>query len=1015
MLSKSNKTEDRSKSTMEMRSSNTASLTALSNESGDDVKTDDDDYEAWHVSKKQELQKLCAATDEVLNTIPLSTNEIDSILHVMASWNYFNASITPEMNSLSEFRRKNPQYPPSEFMTSVSFEAAAKCQTLLAHLLAANKAPPSSQVEAYKLSMQTWSNVYHPSCGDRVEDILEAYGERFGGDMDRAPTLDCYKMVLDGHVRSCSSYFLQNSEDMTQEGRRTPGEKAWEILNLLSSVSAWGDLYLKPDLTLYSQAISVMRNTLMDWRGRMRDDMLEDEKYNELAMKSLTVFEEMESLLEQINQSELSLHEWHCIVRAYTDAIAIVSRANLHGSGRFKELVEVLLPKLEEFVTLNSAVIAHSAGKETYKISQQLSEVMRRNIEQAYTNAISSQLILTKTNGYFDDFNAALNNERNSEKIFLRMKTRSEAAPIETQYLFPSPTQEHYDAFIECICECLRNKYSTPESNKEMARLEEFPHNKALRVLEELEKLHSESSDTAPIDGSIYTKVVWAKCQVVFWKTIGQQEQYFDVANSIQDMVQKTMERHNQGLVKFFSYGEATKMYNSVFRFYSKRSKNKGGGMGRRLVSRTLRMLDELEHWHDTSDGRIKPDEFTFNLVLKILADNETINDTIFERMKKFRISPNEKHYLTAMRSNSRDSTLVSSRDTSLKAESILQQAKEKYKKDKSVKPTTTLFTACISEYGDSSKHNHVAKILELANELKDLYETTKDAAFKPDEMFYSATLDALSKAKGDSALHHALQFLDEIENKHAKGILDNGPNRYAYTNVLHAITKSSISNGAKIAEDLIQRMIDRSDQLSDKSILPDTVTYTALFQIFANSRRADSTDLAEKWFNKMELQYKNGDNLAKPNKRTYTALINCWATRSNRPEAPEKAERILSQMEKDFAEGSLESKPDAFVYGAIIKAWSMSKSEDKAIRVWDLYRRMISKYESGDMEMMPNIFIVSLGNYCTAAFYFSLISQYSSLWLSAIDHIHHIYMRSLNGNSSCKDERLESIDRLYF
>ena len=106
-----------------------------------------------------------------------------------------------------------------------------------------------------------------------------------------------------------------------------------------------------------------------------------------------------------------------------------------------------------------------------------------------------------------------------------------------------------------------------------------------------------------------------------------------------------------------------------------------------------------------------------------------------------------------------------------------------------------------------------------------------------------------------------------------------------------------------------------------------------------------------------------NGDESAKPDKRTYTCLINCWA-KSNRPESPDRVAKILKRMEAEYEDGNLESKPDAHVYGSFMKLLSYSKADDKAIRVWRLYQRMRSKYESGDIEMKPNNIIVSSGNF---------------------------------------------------
>jgi len=355
-------------------------------------------------------------------------------------------------------------------------------------------------------------------------------------------------------------------------------------------------------------------------------------------------------------------------------------------------------------------------------------------------------------------------------------------------------------------------------------------------------------------------------------------------------------------------------------------------------------------------------------------------------RMEALGLKPNEKNYNTAMLAQSRAGPR-NNRDTSaLKAESILQEVKQMYAKDGSTKPTVTLYTNCINALGRSFEHNRIPKILELAKELTDLYGATKDNAFKPDSMFYSAVLDALSKSKDKNAVDYALRFLCDAETKYSNGDIDSGPNRFAYTNVLHAIAKSSPNDGARIAEEIIRRMIERATDTKDNSILPDKVAYTALFQALANSRQKDAVDRAEKWFQEMEDQYRAGDDSAKPNKMTYTALINCWG-KSNRPDAPVRAAKIVTKMEEQYASGDFESKPDAFVYGSIIKLLSRSNFDDKAIKVWEIYEQMKGKYESGDIEMKPNNVIVS-GHIFSWTF-----SAVSVLTLSFIDDIHHFCM----------------------
>ena len=908
-------------------------------------------YERWHIIKQQELHNLSDETDELLTTVSLNSNEIDSILELMIRWKEFNIQFTPEIHSLSPFRRKNHQYPPSEFMTSVTFEAATKCQSLLTHLLAGNNVPPTAQVQAYKLCMETWSQVHHSSSGDRAEDILEAYGERFGGDMDLAPTLDCYKVALQAYNRSCSSYFMQNSV----AGSITPGEKACEVLNLLSSVSAW-DLYLKPDVELYSHAINAIRNDLLDWKGRTRYDVLERERYEELATRALLAFKDMETCFDEMKHTrrELSVNEWSVIIRSYADVIAVVSRVSLQEK-EFDETSDKLLRKLEDLVSANSKSIASAAAIDGNSTCM---KDIQRHIEEAYKNAITSGINSNKnkSRGHFNDLTAALDHTANSEEIFLQMKDRHE---VSSPFLFPEPTQDHYGALIECIAECLHSGYSSSDTTV-MSNLNEFPHNKATRLLMELEKSHAESLNDEPIDGSIYCKVVWAKCQVLFWKSIMMQEKFSEIADSIEDMIGQIEDKYNRGILSFESYNDVPKMYNSVFRFFSKRSRNTA--MGHRIESRALHLLDQLERFHKSTGGKIKPDEVTFQLIIKILSDNGSLDAvmTMLSRMKAFGLEPNENHYHAAMRPQPRAGSIRDSENnTHLNAQSILQLVKEKYAQDGSAKPNTRMYTSCISAIGGSSETNRVDKILKLSEELKDLYERTGEDTFKPDAMFYGAIFDALSKTNDPAALDHALRILDEIETKYSTGVIDAGPNRVMYTSVLHAIAKSSKSNGPMIAEDLMQRMVKWSNDLNDDSMLPDKIAYGALLQVLATSKERDSVDRAERWFKELDTQYINGDESAKPDRRTYTALINCWG-RSNRPDAPDRVAKILKRMEDEYEDGHLESKPDAHVYGSIIKLLSYLRTDDKATRVWRLYQRMRSKYESGDIEMKPNNIIVS-------------------------------------------------------
>ncbi|KAL7439506.1 hypothetical protein ACHAXH_005333, partial [Discostella pseudostelligera] len=649
--------------------------------------------------------------------------------------------------------------------------------------------------------------------------------------------------------------------------------------------------------------------------------------------------------------------QYHCMIRAYADGIAICANIPLECSIGDKNdgiAAQRLVNKLEAFISRHSDNIVRSCGKDT----KLMNEIQRHN-EESYTNALSVGVTLCNESGgrAFANFDAALQNATTSDALFQRMKFRSKDVAGASS-LYPTPTVEHYRALVTCWCECVRKRYSNDTSNRAMAALPELPHVRAVNLLRQLEK----QSEGQCIDGSIYVDIIWAWGQLLNWPAVYRENDYFFAVNAVDELRRNTLSLYENNSIYFPWYGTVTKMYNIIFRLHSNTFK---GGEG--AMKRSLNLLDEMEYWYNRSGGTIaRPDEFTFGLIMKTISNSgvptsASIAEEMVRKMENFGLKPRAKHYLALIRAYSR----VGQNDVSdpRQAESILQQVKEQYKKNKSLKPTTAMYSAVISAYGGSREYNSISKVMELFEELRQLYKDTNDEAFKPDNMLYGGVIDAITKAKSkdDSSLHKALQMLDMMEQSHDAGDIESGPNRYAYTNLLRTISQSRIKDGVSIAEDLLNRMDRRAKLWNDASLRPDTHAYTALIQVFANStaEESDAVQRAKQWFHQMEKRYEDGDTGCKPNRVTCTALLNCWR-RSERPDSGEEAEKLITMMESRYKEGDLAFKPDAYVYAAAIDAWARSKSFDKASRAWKVYQRMKEQYTKGNMESQPNNIIMT-------------------------------------------------------
>jgi len=656
------------------------------------------------------------------------------------------------------------------------------------------------------------------------------------------------------------------------------------------------------------------------------------------------------------NEGVLSLNEWSCMIRAYTDALAITGRIPLDNA---HIITGTLLNKLEKFITDNSSNIAASMNSslEDQDEVQVLVDLIQRNIEESYTSALSSGL---KNGAQFPDFSSVLDNATTAEEIFNRMVHNSQQQELststETNFLYPTPTYENYRALIKCWCECVRKKYSTVESNNIMSNMEILPHLKAISYLHQLE----EQMDNEPIDGAIYGDIIWAWGHVLNWPSIYKVNDYNFAANASEQLIYETMEKYNNGSIYFYHNEDALKMYHHVFRLHSKM--HKGGEIA---VKRSLKLLDHMEDMYRKNKGVIaKPDEMTFALILKTISNSGVESSAsnaahVIKKMEDFDLVPSERHYLGLIRAHSRVKQRVVSDPG--KADAVLQHVKDKYKLNKSVKPTTEMYTACIAAYGSSRQKNSISRVMELFEELKQLYKDTNDIDFRPDSQIYGVVIDAISKAKSkdNASLRQAIQLLEQMEKSYEAGEIEEGPNRYAYTNLFRAISQSNLPGGEMLVEDMMNRMDYRSKQFNDDSISPDVHTYTTVIQCLSKSRQPDAAVRAEKMFKQMEQRYDDGDEGCKPNKVTCTALINCWM-RSGHASAGVEAENLLSMMETRAEDGDFELRPDAFVYSSVINTWASSKSNNKAAKAWGIYERMKAQYAKGNMEAKPNEFIVS-------------------------------------------------------
>ena len=206
------------------------------------------------------------------------------------------------------------------------------------------------------------------------------------------------------------------------------------------------------------------------------------------------------------------------------------------------------------------------------------------------------------------------------------------------------------------------------------------------------------------------------------------------------------------------------------------------------------------------------------------------------------------------------------------------------------------------------------------------------------DSWSFSGELDAADKA---IALLARMEELDQAaDNEHTFQ-----PDVRTYTKVINAISRSGREDAGEVAENILNRMEQLFSSAQNIAAKPNTFSYTALVEAYANSGAPGSAARAAELCDLIAQKWEQGDPDVKPTSRTYNAAI-----KANRFSSDD-AEALFHQMVENYQAGNLECKPNAYNYNALISAIANSGSAHRAAQV---LAQMESEYRSGHEETKP-------------------------------------------------------------
>jgi len=352
--------------------------------------------------------------------------------------------------------------------------------------------------------------------------------------------------------------------------------------------------------------------------------------------------------------------------------------------------------------------------------------------------------------------------------------------------------------------------------------------------------------------------------------------------------------------------------FNTVLNAYAVQ----GGG------SRASSLLNLMETMAETND-RLKPDTYSFNTVLKALANSKEKGSverarSILEKMENKYANGDDSAKPDAITYN----TVIlaygnnGGKDAGKRAKSILTLMENRFKGgDLDVRPTSSTYTALIKAFNWERESTRLSE--ELVDSLKQ-NPASENGLIRPDTAIYNALLNTWSKSGSRYAVQRAEEIFAEMKETYEEtGNASVQPNSRTYTTLIDTLAKS----GGRNAPSRCLEVLEEMENLSEKGKInakPNVYTYTAVISCIARSRDKEKAVQAVSVLQRMEEEYRKGNKSARPNVVAYNSVLNACAYTPGGGEAIETAFKIACLV-FDEIRTSCHVKPTHVSYGTFL------------------------------------------------------------------------------------------------
>ena len=343
-------------------------------------------------------------------------------------------------------------------------------------------------------------------------------------------------------------------------------------------------------------------------------------------------------------------------------------------------------------------------------------------------------------------------------------------------------------------------------------------------------------------------------------------------------------------------------------------------------------LLNELQALYEESgyDDDLCPNAATFNGVIRAWSrsmskDAVTFAETIIEGMQKLAESTdNSNLYPNVVSYNSLLHALSKSDDLDVvkRAEEVFQTMLD----TPEIKPDLITYNVMLYLLGRSKQNKAAEKSEAFLRKFWDQYNAGI-IDFKPDATSYNTCIDAWKyfQLKSDQVKRAESLFLDMQAQFRQTGDTRLKPTRVSYGSMIAVWGRASHRAGAKRAQYYFDEMVANG-------ISPTIIEYNAAIHAWAS---VGGVEQGEKLLQKALEDYQNGNQLAKPDVKSFSSVLNALAKRKSSDPVSDaaKAEAILVQMEELSATLGPGVKPNERSFNAVLDCFAKCRKNETAAK----------------------------------------------------------------------------------